>query len=139
MTTPDATSVVRRLVDAVWNGTDEASAEQLVAPSCPGLDGTGPEAVVSWHRERRTSFPDLRYTLVDVVADGDRVAVRWTATGHQDGDFGPVPATGRQVTYAGATFLRFDDQGRCVDVWSVNELFQLVTQLGARVLPPDPT
>ena len=136
MAAPDPTDAVRRLVEAVWNGLDEPAAAELVSPGCPGLDGTGPEAVLAWHRDRRRSFPDLRYTLEEVVADGDRVAVRWTATGHQRGDFGPVPATGRPVTYAGATFLRLDQQGRCVDVWSVNELFQLVTQLGARVLPP---
>jgi hypothetical protein len=47
-----------------------------------------------------------------------------------------VPATGRRVEYAGATFLRFDAAGRIDDVWSVNELFGVLEQLGVRFTPP---
>jgi hypothetical protein len=40
------------------------------------------------------------------------------------------------VSYSGASFLRFDETGRIVDVWSVNELFQVLQQLGVEMLPP---
>ncbi|MGV9980378.1 ester cyclase [Micromonospora wenchangensis] len=64
------------------------------------------------------------------------MALRWRAAGTQAGQFGPVPPTGQVVSYSGATFLRFDAAGRIVDVWSVNELFQLLQQLGVEMLPP---
>ncbi|KWV34319.1 ester cyclase [Micromonospora rifamycinica] len=132
----DVAAVARRFVVDVWNAGREESAYELVAEECPGLGGTGPAAVLAWHRDRRAAFPDLRYKLVDVVAAGDRVALRWRAAGTQAGQFGPVPPTGQVVSYSGATFLRFDAAGRIVDVWSVNELFQLLQQLGVEMLPP---
>jgi predicted ester cyclase len=129
-------SAVRRFVADVWNAAREESVYELVAPECPGLGDTGPEAVLAWHRDRRASFPDLRYKITDLVVGGDRAAVRWRAAGTQAGPFGPIAPTGRIVTYAGATFLRFDAAGRIVDVWSVNELFQLLQQLGVQVTAP---
>lgn len=127
----------RRFVADVWNGGREESAYDLIADECPGLGGAGPEATLAWHRDRRAAFPDLRYKIVDVVADGARVALHWRAAGTQLGQFGPVPPTGGLVSYSGATFLRFDDAGKIVEVWSVNELFQVLQQLGVQMLPPD--
>jgi predicted ester cyclase len=139
--------VVRRLVEDVWNGARPAAAHELVAPECPGLDGTGPDAVLAWHADRRSSFSDLRYEIVSLVStmdsnvdstpgsSVDEVALRWRATGTQDGPFGPVPPTGTAVAYSGASFFRLRD-GQVVDVWSVNELFQLLQQLGVRIEPP---
>ncbi|MEV5818041.1 ester cyclase [Micromonospora harpali] len=132
----DVAAAARRFVADVWNAGREESVYALVAAGCPGLGGTGPEAVLAWHRERRAAFPDLRYKLVDVVAAGDRVALRWRAAGTQAGPFGPVPPTGRVASFSGATFLRFDPAGRIVDVWHATELFQLLQQLGVEMLPP---
>ncbi|MFG3713247.1 ester cyclase [Micromonospora sp. NPDC047730] len=132
----DVEATARRFIADVWNAAREESAYELVAPECPGWGGAGPEATLAWHRERRAAFPDLRYKIVDVVAAGDRVAVHWRAAGTQVGRFGPVPPTGQVVSYSGASFLRFDDAGRIVDVWSCNELFQLLQQLGVEMLPP---
>ncbi|MGC4893867.1 ester cyclase [Micromonospora sp. DT31] len=132
----DLEAAARRFIADVWNAGREESTYELVAPDCPGLGGAGPDAVLAWHRDRRASFPDLRYKIVEVVESGARVAVRWRAAGTQAGPFGPVPPTGRVVSYSGATFLRFDEAGRIADVWSVNELFQVLQQLGVEMLPP---
>ncbi|GAA1871010.1 ester cyclase [Asanoa iriomotensis] len=134
--TADREAAVRRLIADVWNGTNETTAYELVAPDCPGLGASGPAGVLAWHQERRASFPDLRYKVVDLVVSGDRAAVHWRAAGTQLGQFGPVPPTGAVVSYSGATFLRFDADGLIADVWSVNELFQLLQQLGVEMLPP---
>ncbi|MGC4811649.1 ester cyclase [Micromonospora sp. DT228] len=132
----DVQAAARRFITDVWNARREESAYELVAEECPGLGGTGPEATLAWHRERRAAFPDLRYKIVDVVAAGERVAVHWRAAGTHAGQFGPVPATGQVVSYSGATFLRFDPTGRIVEVWGCTELFQLLQQLGVEMLPP---
>jgi predicted ester cyclase len=137
-TTRPEEHAVRRLVDRVWNALDAAAAHELVAPECPGLGGTGPEAVLDWHADRRAAFPDLRYVVDDLVASSGHAAIRWTATGTQRGEYGPIPPTGRSATWAGATFATFDATGRIADVWSVNDLFGLVQQLGARVEAPGP-
>ncbi len=128
--------VARRFVQDVWNAGREESAHELIAGTCPGLGGAGPDAVLAWHRDRRASFPDLRYKITEIVAAERGAAIRWRAAGTQTGPFGPVPATGRTVTYSGATFLRLDDDGRITDAWSVNELLQVLQQLGVEMLPP---
>ncbi|MET8528874.1 ester cyclase [Micromonospora sp. NPDC005172] len=132
----DVETAARRFIADVWNARREESAYELIAGACPGLGGTGPDAMLAWHRERRAAFPDLRYKIVDVVAAAGRVAVHWRAAGTHAGQFGPVPPTGQVVSYSGATFLRFDTDGRIVEVWSCNELLQLLQQLGVEMVPP---
>ncbi|MGC4852472.1 ester cyclase [Micromonospora sp. DT4] len=132
----DVETAARRFIADVWNARREESAYELIAEECPGLSGTGPEATLAWHRERRAAFPDLRYKIVDVVAAGERVAVHWRAAGTHAGQFGPVPPTGQVVSYSGAAFLRFDTSGRIIEVWSCNELLQLLQQLGVEMVPP---
>ena len=132
----DNAEAARRFVSDVWNGNREESVYELVAEDCPGAMGSGPDATLAWHRDRRSSFPDLRYDIEDLVAADDRVVLHWHATGTQQGQFGPVPATGRAVDYHGATFLTFNSDGRVCRVWSINELFQVLQQLGVTVTPP---
>jgi predicted ester cyclase len=132
----DIESAARRFVADVWNAGREATAHELIGDECPGLGGVGPEATLAWHRERRAAFPDLRYKIVDLIVSADRAALHWRAAGTHAGQFGPVAPTGQVVSYSGATFLRFDTDGKIIDVWSVNELFQLLQQLGVEMLPP---
>jgi predicted ester cyclase len=125
-----------RLIEEVWNGVREESVYELVDLRYRGETGVGPEGYLAWHRDRRVSFPDQQFEILQIVVDGDRVAVRWRGTGTQRGPFGPVPPTGRAVDYQGASFMRFAD-GRVVENWSVNELFTVLQQLGVTVTPPD--
>lgn len=132
----DLGSRARRLVAEVWNGERDETAYELVAPDCPGLGATGPKGVLAFHRDRRAAFPDQRYEIVDLLVDGDRVAVRWHGTGTQRGWFGPVPPTGNKVDYEGVTWLRFDANGCVADAWSVNEQYEVLDQLGVDFRPP---
>jgi len=135
----DVDIATRSFVTDVWNGSREETAYDLVASDCPGLGESGPDGVLAWHRDRRAAFPDLRYKIVDLLVEGERAAIHWRAAGTQTGQFGPVPPTGQVVSYSGATFLRFDGDGKISDVWSVNELFQVLQQLGVEFIPPDGT
>lgn len=123
----DTATLARRFVADVWNGRDPSAAHELVMDV---------EETLAWHADRRTTFPDLHYDIVDLVATERSAAIRWHATGTQRAQFGPVPPTNRPVDYNGATFLTFAEDGRIVDVWSVNELFQVLQQLGVAVTPP---
>jgi predicted ester cyclase len=128
-------AVVRRLVDDVWNAARPQTAYDVVGQDLPGLDTVGPEGTLAWHEDRRSSFPDLVYTVTRLVAECEQVAFAWEAKGTQRGAFGPVPPTGRSVHYRGMTCCRVVD-GRVVEVSSVNDLFGLLEQLGVEVTPP---
>jgi steroid delta-isomerase-like uncharacterized protein len=74
------------------------------------------------------------FTIEDVVAEGDRVVVRWTGRGTHSGTFMGIPPTGRTFTIAGIDVHRFED-GRMAEHWHVVDQLALMQQLG---LIPDP-
>jgi steroid delta-isomerase-like uncharacterized protein len=84
----------------------------------------------------RTSFPDLRFEVHDVLADGEIVACRSTMTGTHQGplDIGPMavlPITGARVAVPHMHFFRYDQEGRVTDMWHTWDTLLLARQLGA--------
>jgi steroid delta-isomerase-like uncharacterized protein len=69
------------------------------------------------------------FTVEDVIAEGDRVAVRWIGSGRHVGDFLGIPPTGRSFTIAGIDVHRFRD-GRMSEHWHVVDQLALLQQLG---------
>jgi steroid delta-isomerase-like uncharacterized protein len=76
----------------------------------------------------------LRFEIQDLVAEGDRVVVRWVQQGTQSGSFMGIPPTGRQYTMAGIDIHALRD-GRMAEHWHVVDLFALLQQLGAIPAP----
>jgi predicted ester cyclase len=78
-----AKAVVLRMVERLWNGHDLDVADDLFLPDFDNGRGNprGPAFIKEWHRSTRESFPDLRYTIDELLAEGNCVVVRWTATG----------------------------------------------------------
>src|SRR5262245_2966473 len=83
------------------------------------------EALLGW----RSATPDLVMTVDDVVAEGDKVAVRWTATGTNTGVGNGLPATGRKVSATGMTFWRLKD-GKLAEEWGLVDRLAVMQQLG---------
>ena len=82
----------------------------------------------------RAAFPDFRYTVEDVIAEGDKVVVRLTARGTQRGEFAGMPATGRQATWAEIHICDMAD-GKLVEHWVVQDQLGMLQQLGAIPAP----
>jgi steroid delta-isomerase-like uncharacterized protein len=84
--------------------------DELVGPEYVGAQGdTGPAGFQAVVAGLRAAFPDIHYTLDDVVAEDDRVAVRWHWTGTHRGTFRGFPATGKTIANTGAGVFRFQD------------------------------
>jgi len=96
-------------------------------PGMPTLDADG-------HRQysevMRTAFPDLERKIEDMLADGDKVVVRWTARGTQTGEFQGIPPSHKFATSSGITIFRIAD-GRIVEEWSESDLLGLLQQIDA--------
>jgi steroid delta-isomerase-like uncharacterized protein len=96
----------------------------------PGSAG-GPEFVKQWMAMIHRAFPGFRITLDDVVAEGDRVAVRATWHGTHGGEFLGLPATQRPVTFSGMVFWRIAN-GRVAERWATLDRLGLMQQLQGR-------
>lgn len=112
--------------------------------SCSNRIGTtvqfprGPAGVRAWHESAGKTFPDLRYEILDIVCDREgHAAFRWKAIGTHRGDFGPVPPTSRLIEYEGARFITVRG-GKIVDLWSINDTFGKLQQMGVEFVPGDP-
>lgn len=121
-------------ITAVLNGQDVAAAETLFADNFRRFDAETPNVALgrkgmsfltSYYR---SVFPDLKYTVEDVIAEGDRVVTRWTATGTHLGAYGLHAPTGNQVTWAGTTVWQLLD-GKIVTVWVSQDMMGLTRQL----------
>ena len=77
----------------------------------------------------RSAFPDLTVEVDIMVAEGDLVAVRWTARGTNTGTGNGIPATGRKVQVSGTAIFRFVD-GRIAEEWTSANTLGLMKQLG---------
>jgi predicted ester cyclase len=75
------------------------------------------------------AFPDLHFTLVDMVAEGDKVAYRYTVCGTHMGDFMGIAVTGKQILVTGTLTTRIVD-GKFQEDWENIDMFALMQQLG---------
>ncbi|MFE2107362.1 ester cyclase [Kitasatospora sp. NPDC059463] len=139
-TTTAHVATLRRLHDAVGSGDpelvaatiDEVAAPDLLVRTPLPLDTTGVQALKQVFTTLLRAFPDLRVTVEDVIAQGDKVVSRNTVTGTNLGEYLGRPPTGRAVRYDEIFVFRFAD-GRIAETWGVVDLLSQLRQLG--VLP----
>ena len=133
-------AIVRRFVEDVLAGGDFAVLAELTTPDCvectalpgqPPGEGTVARYMVLW----RAAFPDLQIIIEDMIAEGDRVAVRSTVCGTHQGDFLGLPPTDRRVAVVAMELYRLV-AGQIVERWAVVDTLALLRQLGAP--PPLP-
>jgi steroid delta-isomerase-like uncharacterized protein len=124
-----------RAVFEVFNDGNLDRLDDLVAADATDHDPYNPYAsegveglkkVIAMYRG---AFPDLRMTVEDQVAEGDKVGTRWTATGTHEGDLMGTAATGRTSTVTGIGIDRFED-GKIVEVWTNWDALGMFQQLG---------
>ena len=135
MSTEENKAVARRFVE-VWNlgGTeviDELAAPNLVVsyPLFPE-EVHGPEAFKQLLAGVYQSFPDLGLRVDDMIAEGDKVAARWTTWGTHQGDMPGLPATGKRAEWTGITIYRIAG-GKVVEERGEEDGLRMLRQLGA--------
>jgi len=88
----------------------------------------GPEDVKRFVGEFRTAFPDLRISVDDQIADGDKVVTRVTLRGTHQGTFRGTAPTGKEVEINGITIFRFSSEGKVVETWDSYDQFRVMRQ-----------
>ena len=106
-------AIVSRWVAGGWNTGDLSLVDEFYAdytlhsPGMPDVQGT--EAFKAFVTMYRTAFPDIHFTIEDMVAEGDKVAWRATTRGTHRGDLMGIPPTGKPIVVSSSIVSRFDD------------------------------
>lgn len=123
------------------NTNDKALAEELVdataAFSTPVskeklYGGAGYLSVVDFMRK---SFSDIRWDIVDMAVEEDKVAVHWTCSGTHDGEFMGLAPTGKKFAFGVMNFYYFNADGKIVNDVAAKGLIGLFEDLGMGVAP----
>jgi predicted ester cyclase len=131
-------ALVREWVEQIWNA---GKLERLTQFHPLTFDNHGHRSTLEeteqWHIRSRATFPDVHYTIEDIFATEDRVALRWTATAtHQGNLWDMIPPTGKRITWNGMHLLRIAGN-RIVEVWAVANTIAQLQQLGVTLNPPE--
>jgi steroid delta-isomerase-like uncharacterized protein len=135
----DNKSLVRRLYEEVWNMRNLEVARELISPShgvqvMDAADsGIGPEAYARIVTEFVRGFPDLKFTVLDIIAENDKVVALWNISGTHQGEFRGIAATGKKMSVDGITISQLAN-GKIMDSYVSWDMWGMILQLG--VVPP---
>jgi steroid delta-isomerase-like uncharacterized protein len=132
--------LTRRFYEECWNQGKTERVDQYVAKDCRYRDPVFPSlapGVESLKRHItmcRSAFPDLRFSLDDMIAERDEVVVHWTAHGTQEGQFLGIAPTRKTATVGGTSIYRIKNQ-KIIEQAADWNLLTLLEQLGAATAP----
>lgn len=132
-----------RAIEEAWDGgrLDELDQHFALgfdnsASASPGVP-PGLEGSKMAHQGVMQAFPDRKVEILDIAEEGDRVFVRTRVSGTNQGGFPPfnVPANGNPFQIDSWSLYRFDQNGKVVQHWGINDALALGIQLGAFPAP----
>lgn len=129
-------SLVREWVEQVWNMGDLDSITHYHPPIFQNEgEASNIAQAQAWHQQMRTTYPDLRYTIEDIFAVEDRIALRWTAIGtHRGSLWGMIPPTQKEISWRGIHLLRIKND-QVVEVWALADTSAQLQQMGVQLQP----
>ena len=131
----------QRYFDEVTNQGRMEFVDELFAPDYAHHDPANPDGAIGgvedvrFHLEAlRRAFPDVTFTVEDMVESGDDILVRWSARLTHTGDYFGIPPTGKAATITGMNYWRMKD-GKAVEGWVNRDDLGLLQQLGVVPTP----
>lgn len=129
-------SIVRRAIDEIWNKGNLAVVEEVYDANCVRHDPAAPNLATGLENLKqqaalyRKAFPDLRITIEDIIAEGDKVVTRWSSSGTHRGELQGIAPTGKQIISSGIS-ISLIANGKIVEERVNWDNFGLMKQLGA--------
>ena len=136
MSAEENKAVVRRFFEEGWNGHNLNVVDEVVSPNyfnhaaaAEHQHGTaGVKHILNW---LMAAFPDTRFDIEDIIAEGDMVSIRGTASGtHEGAELWGIAPTGNRFAVQQAHWVRVAD-GKLAEHWAVRDDFGMMQQLGA--------
>jgi steroid delta-isomerase-like uncharacterized protein len=141
MSTEENKKLIRYLIDEALNKGNLDLADKYFTsdyvvhiPSNPNLPrgpGVFRQVIGMW----RSAFPDWHMTIEELIAEGDKVANRFTTRGTHKAPLMGIPATGKQMTVRGMEIHRIAD-GKVAETWVCDDIPSIMQQLGIVAPPP---
>ena len=127
-------TLARRWFEDLFSRGDLDAADEILSAEfvdhLPREEERGIEELKHYVSSYRTAFPDIQDTVEEIVAEGDKVVIRWTSRGTNEGEFMGVAPTGRHVTFTGMRLFRIAEN-KIVESWVNIDERGLQEQLGA--------
>ena len=142
MTTPEENAATaRELVQRVLNEGDIPFADKVLSESyvesSPMPGGTADKAgAIAMFTMMREMTPDMHIDIEDVIASGNKVAMRSTMTGTDTTGMPGMPATGKPFSMGAIDVFTFDDEGMNTEHYGVYDILGMMMQLGHMPAPP---
>jgi steroid delta-isomerase-like uncharacterized protein len=136
-------ALLLRFMDEIWNKgnldmTDNFVSFPYVIHHDPGDQWDGQNLDLETFKKRvlysRQIFPDLHFSLQEIVGEEDKVAITWYLEGTHKGDISGLPTTGKQVKVPGLTIYYFS-KGKITGHWQVIDRFGFMQQVGPKPNP----
>ncbi len=128
-------AIAHRVIEEIWNGRRLEVVDELLAPTFSNHDpntpdlGTGPEAYKKLVNLYTTAFPDLRFSIEEIISDQDKVVMRWQSSGTHKGDLGGIAPTNKQIVVEGVTINHIEN-GKILDQHVSWDALGMMQQLG---------
>jgi len=137
MSTEEIQAIVRRWIDEVWKKGDLDAVDEIFAADLVfHYAGTQGEPDREGYKEAVTGlvapFADVHAAVEDMIAEGDKVVLRWTWGGTHTGEFWGIPPTGAQAMVTGISILHIEG-GKIVEEWGEMDNMGLMAQLGVEM------
>jgi len=120
-----------RCFEEVWNKGDLSVIPEVISPNYINTNSgaKGLELFEQSVKNQRTAMPDMKYTVDEVVGEGDTLAVRLTLTGTFTGMIGDTEPTGKSLNYKQVLINRYLD-GKCIEATNFSDMRSYYQQLG---------
>lgn len=126
--------IIQRYTSEYLPGRNPALASKFVSPNIVvhfgGQTWQGRDTYLSIVAANLTAFPDLKWTVQDMRAEGDTVAIRYSMTGTHKGPFAGVEATGKAIRFESMTFYRLS-HGKIIEERALIDTLGILRQMGA--------
>jgi predicted ester cyclase len=115
-----------------WNMgvADDVVSPRFTSHDWPERGPTGPRAFRDYYSAIRSALPDARYEVDDLIAEDDKVVVRWRLLGTHKGPFRGIAPTGRPIVLKGIAIYRVEN-GKLAERWVVSDLYGALEGVGA--------
>jgi steroid delta-isomerase-like uncharacterized protein len=121
-------------VDDILALIDDSVVDHQLPPGMP----EGKEGAKAFFTMMITSTPDMKFEILDIVVDGNKIGVRSKVTGTQSGPFMDMPATNKSYSVEGIDIVTVNDDELVTEHWGIFDAMGMMMQTGLVEPPPQP-